>query len=404
MHALYVYDNSLCVRALDFCAAGDSDSDAIEKAIAYAKETHINKILIDKKDWLLDRAILFYTGVTIIVDGVMLKQSDLVFDNIFRSEGFIVNESDPYGYPIDIKTVENFRIIGRNGASIEGPEVQPKFFRIDKEVMAEPLGDRWGWRGISVYFTCCKHFEFSGFKLTKTRSWAISLERATDVLLRDLEIYSECPNGDGINIRNGCSRIVIENAKGTTSDDFIAINNCSRYRKDYPVRTFKTYFHPIVASNFFMERGEDARDQDVHDIFISNVSSNSAIMFMARNGHRIYNVWVTNVDDGKELGARRNLAYMVGSYYGTQYGEKGEGISYSNIFIDGLMTYGSEASVLFRDNVKGLVVKNVRQMNSQGAALTAMDEDDITVIDCESVSGEIRRSVKDWVDPNGSQK
>lgn len=393
-----IYDGEICVRAFSFVKEGSSDSDAIELAIAYAKSENIYTILIDGQNWLIDRAILFYEGVTIIVDGVVLKQADGTFDNVFRSEGFIVNEREPYGYPVDVRPVCNFRLIGKRGASIEGPDAQPLLYNADTGAMVEPVGDVWGWRGISVYFTCCSGFEFSGFTVRKTRSWAISMERSKEGIIKDTKVYSTCPNGDGINIRNGCSFIVIDGFKGVTSDDAVAINNCSIYRI-YPRRTWKTYFYPIVASNILMKRGESVRDQDIHNITVSNVTSNSAVMFLARNGHKIYNIRVNNLDDGTAFSKRENVAHMVGAYYGEGYGDISKECCLSDICIENVVTRGTQSSVLFRDNVKNLVVKNVKQYTPGGTVLTAKDEDMIVMEACESV-GDMRRSARDWKDPN----
>jgi len=398
MQQSFVYENVLCVRVADFVRPGFSDSDAIESAISYAKEQHIPTVLFDTKDWILDRAVLFYSGVTFIVDGVCMKQADGVFDNIFRSEGLIPDPEAPYGYPVDILPVRDFRILGKNGASIEGPEVQPKLLNCDTGEYEEPYGDMWGWRGISVLLTCCSHFVFSGFKVQKTRMWAISAERASDGYFSDLEIYSNCPNGDGLNLRNGCCRIAMERLKGTTSDDFIAINNCSVWY-EFPYRTWKTYFYPDVASNIFLKRGETMEDQDIHDIYIRDVSSNSSVMFLPRNGYKIYNVLVENVDDGTASYDRLNVAYMVGSYYGKGYGDISEEICLSDIIIRNVETHAVLSSVLFRDNVKNLYVSNVHQNRPDGAALTAMEEDDIMMRDCTAVSGVLRNSARDWVNP-----
>jgi len=398
MDRLYVYENTVCIRVIDFLEEGLSDSDCIEYAIAYAKAHYIPVVLFDSKDWIIDRAILFYSGVTFIVDGVTLKQADGVFDNIFRSEGFMIDPKEPYGYPLDIHIVENFRLIGKNHAVIEGPEIQPKLINMDTGEMEEPYGDIWGWRGFSVYITCCRNFEFSGFIVRKTRNWAITLERAHDACLRDLEVYSTCKNGDGINLRNGCSRIVIENIKGETSDDFIALNNCSMYYP-HPYRTWKTYFYPNVASNIFMERGETLEDQHIHDIIINNVSGSSAVMFLPRNGHKIFCVWVSNVNDGTAYFKRRNIAYMVGAYYDTGYGDLNYDVCLSDIYIDHVETNASQSSVLFREHVKNLVLTNIRQNLKDGTVLTAEDEDEIVIRDSSSVSGIMRKSAKNWINP-----
>lgn len=388
------------VRVADFVAENMSDSDVIEKAVSYAKKNNIHTILFDTKDWIVDRAILFYSDSTFVVDGVTIKQANGVFDNIFRSEGLIVDEQNPYGYPKDIIPCKNVNIIGKNGACIEGCDVQPKLLNYVNGNYEEPFGDIWGWRGIPVYFTLCENFDFSGFIVRKTRTWAISFERSVKGYIGDLEIYSDCPNGDGINLRNGCSEITINNIKGITSDDFIAINNCSVY-SEYPLMAWKTYLYPIVSSNIFINRGEKSESSDIHHINISNISANSAIMFLARNGYRIYNVNVKNVDDGISFAKRCNTGYMVGAgYANSNYGTcDAEECYLSKIYIDNVETGNCLSSVVFRSRVEGLVVTNVNQKTPGGAVVSILDSDRVVINNCTAVSGVIQNSADNWENP-----
>jgi hypothetical protein len=94
-----------------------------------------------------------------------------------------------------------------------------------------------------------------------------------------------------------------------------------------------------------------------------------------------------------------NVAHMVGSYYGGGYGEISEECCLSDIYINGEVTHFSQSAVLFRDTVKNLVITGVKQNTPDGTILTAMDEDDIVMLDCETVC-DVRRSAKDWKDPN----
>lgn len=391
-------DNSVnIVRVADFLKSGLTDSEVIESAISYAKQNDIQTIVFDSKNYILDRAILFYSGATFIVDGVTLKLNNGVFDNVFRSENFIVDGDNPYGYPLDVKLTENFRIIGKNGATIEGPDVNPLIKNIETGELCEPICDIWGWRALTVYITVCKNFEFSGFKVLKTRSWAISLERATNGYLHDIEVYSICPNGDGINLRNGCSFITIENLKGATSDDLIALNNCS-LNFEHPYKTWKTYLYPIVASNMLMDR-ESKEEQDIHDISINNVCGTSGIVFLARNGFKIYNVRVANISEKLEGYERRNIADMVGAYYTSGYGETDNNVYLQNIYIENVESNHTKSAVLFNDRVSNLTIKNVVQNDPEGVVLTAVEEDEVEIINCKSNSGVIRNSSRDWVNP-----
>ncbi|MBQ8742534.1 MAG: hypothetical protein IJZ03_04125 [Clostridia bacterium] len=397
---VYGLDGNSCVRAYDFLSDADSDSDAIEKAIEYAREKNIASVLIDKKDYMLDRAILFYSDMTITVDGVTLKLKDGVFDNVFRSAGLVVDPAEPFGYPTDIKLTENVRIIGKNGARIEGPDKQSSLNYCTGEV-EETLGDIWGWRTFMVLITRCEDFELGGFFITKTRNWAVSVERSKNGSIHDIEFYTSCVNGDGINLRNGCRNISIKNISGTTTDDLIALNNGSVFQK-YPVVAWKTYLYPLVPSNFMMP-SEDPGDGDISDIRIENVCLKpvrfvQAVALLARNGNKIRNIKIRGVyeQDNLESPVHANL---IGAYYQENYGTLNSEVSMFDIDINTVVSCKFEYPVLFREHVSGLKVRNVTQKAESGVVVMAHDDDEIEIESCCAVSGRIRDSLENWKRP-----
>ena len=394
-----VSDNGGCVRVSDFARPGISDGDAIDLAFGYAKRKNIPTVLFDGRDWIVDRAVEYFSGLTIIVDGVTIKQADGTFDNIFRPEGIIVDPDDPYGFPAEIYETENVKITGKNGARLEGPNVQAKLLNFKKGEVEETFGDIWGWRGFSVYFTRCKNFEFSGFSLTKTRSWAISVDRSSNGYFHDIGFYTTCVNGDGLDIRVGCKDIRIENIRGKTSDDFIALNNgIFPSGKD----TEEQYLYPLVASDRLFS-SETGKDGDICGILIENVYSatdrySQAVAFLARSGNSIRDVRIRGVYDDNPIGESARLC-MVGAYYHEGYGEMNDRTMIKDVSIDTVVSNSTCYAVLFRENVSGLKIKNVRQNLASGVVVMAPDEDVIEIADCSSASGKIRDSVKNWLPP-----
>lgn len=392
MSSIYVYD---------FLKNNLSDSDAIENAFLYAEKEKIDTIIFDKKDWGLDRAILYFSNLTILVDGVTLKQNADVFDNVFRPKNLLENPDDPYNYPLEIKETENVKILGINGARIEGPEKPSKRLNYCTGEMEETVGDIWGWRTLSVLVTRCKNFELGGLFITKTRNWAVSVERSNNCHFHDIEFLTSCVNGDGINLRNGCHNIKIENIKGTTTDDLIAINNCSNFAQ-HPRKLWKTYLYPLVPSNFLIPQ-EEPSDSDIYNVDISNIKLKpvrfvQAVAFLARMGHKIYNISIRNVIEEKNLPSPLH-ANLIGAYYQDNYGELNESVFIRNIYIDGVTAQNFEYPVLFRENVEGVFVKNVTQNCPTGVVVMAKDEDKIEISDCSSASGIIRTSVDKWQPP-----
>ena len=278
------------VYVFDFVTGEISDSEAIDKALCYAKKEKADVLVFDRKDWHLDRAILFYSDLTIVVDGVTLKQNEDVCDNIFRPENFTVDPDNPFGYPLGIEVTRNVKILGLNGAALEGPDQPSKRLNFETGEMQETVGDIWGWRTFIVFVPRCVHFELSGFFIMKTRNWAISAERCENSYFHDLQFLTSCVNGDGLNLRNGCHHIKIENIAGTTTDDLIALNNGSVF-EPHPFKSWKTYLYPLVPSNYLMPI-EAPGDGDIHHIDIRNVRLKpvrfvQAVALLARNGNKI---------------------------------------------------------------------------------------------------------------------
>ena len=320
------------------------------------------------------------------------KQNEDVFDNVFRSENLIENPSAPYNYPLEIKETENVKISGINGARIEGPEKPSKRLNYCTGEMEETLGDIWGWRTISVLVTRCKNFEFSGFFITKTMNWAVSVERSNNCYFHDIEFLTSCVNGDGLNLRNGCHNIKIENIKGTTTDDLIALNNCSTYN-EYPIKAWKTYLYPLVASNFLIPC-EEPSDSDIYNVEISNIRLKpvrfvQATAFLAKNGHQIYNVSIRNVVEEKNLPSPLH-ANLIGAYYQNNYGKSNESVFIRNIYIEGVTAQDFEYPVLFRENVEGVFIKNVVQNCPSGVVVMAKDEDKMEISADKAVLKELK--------------
>ena len=392
-----LFENTLCIRALAFAGEGVGDSDAIDRALAYMNESHIRTLVLDGRDWTLERAAELPSDSRIVVDGVCVRQADGVLDNIFRPDGIRIDPADPFGYPFEICPTENIRIQGINGAVLEGPAVNPKMYHPVLGEMQETLGDYWGWRGFLVFFTRCAGFELSGFTLRRTRSWAISMERSKNGYLHDLEIYSDCKNGDGINIRVGCSRIFIENIRACTSDDCIAINSLASETRQYP---FKNYVYTLFPSDYLVDRGEPIEDRYIHDIRISNIVSatehySEAVAFLTRQGHRIFRVWIHGVYDGNPVRPPKRIN-MVGAYYTQGYGDAViRDDDLAEIRIDTVVSNSTADAILFRYRVKDLWINNVVQNCPGGTVLTAMDQE-LTLTNCRAVSGPLRAPAENW--------
>jgi len=397
---LIEYEGNDAVRAAAFLTKEASCSDAIDAALSYAREARCGTVIIDGENWLLDRAVCIPSHTQIIVDGVTVKLKNGVLDNIFRPDCMVMRPDDPYGFPVEIKKTFDIRVTGKNGARLEGPDENPEMYHPNQKTMQKTVGDYWGWRGFIAFFPRCSGFEFSGFTIRNTRSWAISAERSENGYIHDIDVVSDCKNGDGINLRVGTKRILIENIKAKTSDDCIAINSLGTRTRDYPDGN---YVFPLIPSDYLVECGEPAEDRYIHDIFIRNVVSatdhySQGVAFMTRQRHKIFRVYISGVYDANPAGTPKRID-MVGSYYMGGYGDIDLAPDdLSGIRIEDVVSNSTDSALLFRHEVRDVRASGVRQNCPEGAVLTALEEnaDEIKVTDSSSVSGKLFSSAREW--------
>ncbi len=382
------------IRAADFLQESRSDSDAIDLAVEEAERTGIRSLLLDGRTWLLDRAVEVPSDFRVIVDGVTVKTADSVYDNLFRPRGVICRPGDPFGFPARIDVSRQIRIRGIHGAVLEGPDVHPRMWNPVACEEQDMIGDIWGWRGFLILMTRCIGFEISGFRVRKTRTWAISVERSSDGLIRDLDFQTTCRNGDGVNLRVGCSRIRIENISGSTADDTVAVNSGAS-PMEYP---FKQYVFPLIPSDYLRGEGEPIEERFIHDVEIRGIRTRDycpAVAFLSNAGHKITRVSIRDVFDLNPVSRPRRI-YMVGLYY-TDYGPGFREGDVSEISIDHVVSNSAEQAVIFRLPVRGLSISRVTQRCPEGVVLLATKDNLCTALpDCVSSSGRMTSSAEDW--------
>ncbi len=343
------------VRAADFLN-GRSHSEAIEAGLASRATTGVPFILIlDKQNWILDRAILLPSHTELVIDGCTLKLGDGVFDNIIRVAGIQPNPSDPYGF-CQVHPTENIRITGLNEAVIEGAE-QPYEGKNPKTgETTKWVGDFYGWRTVGILLSCTTGYEISGFTMRKTHCWAISQGQCSHGYLHDIVFQTDVKNGDGIDFRNGCSFSFVENISGSTSDDTIActaLSGAGRYalptsKAVYPMQPEGRYFKGYIA--------------DIHDIVIRNISTvgkHHGVICLATSP-RVYNIIIDNVVE--ESPSNREAVVRIYTGYGDGY-IKG---NISNISVSTIVSKGALYAVMVKAEVKDVTFTGITQLKKDG--------------------------------------
>lgn len=222
-----------------------SDSERIQQAVDAAAAGN-GRVIIPRRNtssrtprqdqWLLDQAIALPSDICVELDGCHLKLSDACRDNFFRSANCGVG-IDP------ILPAKNIHLFGRNGAVLEGAD-RPRSSGDHAKVLGDltfgtdagrpgesPRGD---WRNIGVLLAHVSHFSVQNLRIVDSHCWGISLEYCAEGTLRDLTFRSFGKkriggreeillNQDGVDLRQGCHDILIENICGQTGDDLIAL-------------------------------------------------------------------------------------------------------------------------------------------------------------------------------------
>lgn len=321
---------------------GATDNERIERAIASASDGEI--VLIPKRKvdkerdwWLIDRAILLPKNTTVLLRNCKIKLSDRCRDNFFRSANCGIGIDDP-------EKTENIFIRGEGECILEGADHprstgdggkilacpcpyfeedvlavadwvseeskkagRPTFWECHSHSYGTDIGNpnesHFGdWRNIGILLANVTNFSVENIKIVCSHGWGISLEACTNGYISKIE-FDACmsktidgftnnmENQDGIDVRNGCSHITIENITGKTGDDVIALTAIADKK-----------YHPggSLCTTHVMHNDWDRRDRDIHDVIIQNVRATSKLCAIVRFlacETKIYNVVVNNVID-----------------------------------------------------------------------------------------------------------
>lgn len=347
--------NSVCVKPEDF--EGANISEKITNALDFLEKCNGGTILFeDNPVYLISQAIALPSNTTMIVDGCKIKLADNIFDNIIRSGNLDIDAANPNGYVKQLLPAQNIRIIGKNGAEIEGAEnfyegVNPK-----TGVKEKWLGDYWGWRNFTILFSYVDGFEISGLKVSKTHSWGIVLTNGCkNGYVNNLDLHTTVKNGDGVSIIQGGSDIVIENITGETSDDTIILAAFDETRWSN-----NKYVFPLLPVRY----SDYSYGGDIHDITCRNIETSGIhhVMILLPSQPKIYNIYCSNISDGPKGGKRK----VMRIYGNGQYGQGFKPGNMYNIFMNDIRSYKADIALEFLAPVHNSHFNKITQLNLKG--------------------------------------
>ena len=277
-----------------------SDSQAIQMAVDAAAESlgGSRVVRIPRRCqrtgldvWNIDRTILLPSDITILLDDCRLRLADGVYQNIFRNK----NVYTPEGSTTDGEQY-GIRIIGIGNAVLDGGEPND---------LNESTSDTNGLPNIRfnnlILLHNVRNYEMRDFSCVNMRWWAINQIFCRHGILQNLKFWNgeHLRNRDGINLRIGCSDITIDNIRGRTGDDVVALTAL-----------------PLGGDRRFAIEG---RDPDIHDVAIRNVYAHtrqSVVALRNCDGAQMYRITIENIADiGGEYGPWGVVRIGENNYY-----------------------------------------------------------------------------------------
>lgn len=304
-----------------------SDSERIQQAVYKAKETGTNKIVIppynnERKEnkWVIDKAIELPSDITVLIDNAYMVLADDVYSNMFINE----NLRKPEGRKMS-GIQKNIVIEGQGHAVLDGGNYNG---------LCEGNSTKDGLPHVSfnnmILFSGVDGFQIKNIKVKNQRWWALDFLYCRNGYIGNIDFEADftwcwpdgtrreavpenesydriyIKNADGIDLRCGCSNIIIENITGYTEDDSIA----------------------LTAMNGSTEKlygVTDADDADIHNVIIRNVMTKTAcanVRLLNQGGPKLYNILIDGVFDGSKDGKYRDNIKALGRGHGVRIGDR----------------------------------------------------------------------------------
>jgi len=286
-------------------------------------------------NWIIESEIRLPSDFTLILEDCHLRLADGCYSNIFVNE----HHGTDIGRTVAGRD-RNISVIGKGRAVLDGGEYNGLSEKNHSRDGLPPI-----WKNNLLLFTNVEGFRIEGLHCRNQRWWALNFvycangyignidfcanDTAIDAdgnlyhgLIRDRYAEALVKNADGIDLRQGCHDIVIENISGFTEDDTIAL----------------TGLMGRIESAF----GVEELCSDICNVTIRNIRAASfctIVRTLNQSGIKLHHISVENVYDTSEEDPhldRGIYAVRVGDtrLYGSRHATAEEtcDISFKNIY------------------------------------------------------------------------
>ncbi len=287
---------------------GATDAESIQNAIDLALSTgnpHVRVPRVNERTgeerWVIDEAIRLPSDIEILFDDAHLMLADGCFCNMFTA----------LGGDSAAKALRNITLRGRGHAVLDGGHYNGL-----SERNSEKDGRPHISKNTTLLFANVEGLVVEDLTLTRQRWWAITniavrharfsrlrfaaelsrideqgVHHPNEWPTRYREMYVK--NADGIDLRVGCSDVVIEDITGFTGDDTVALTALGGFER-------KLGLFPADLS------------PDIHDVTVRRVDSETfccaTVRLLNHNRNKLYNVLVEDITNRHTDGLFRSHA------------------------------------------------------------------------------------------------
>ncbi len=321
-----------------------SDAERIQAAVNAAKETTC-KVVIPKRNsngsnsWIIDRAILLPSNMTIILDNCMIQLSDSCRDNMFRSDNVGIGITDPvWNHNISIAGIGHVLLKGADNPRSTGDAYRtltltPEKGRVSygSDAGKKGMKQKGDWRNNLIQIAYVDGFNLKNVNIENSHAWAISFERTRNVEISDIRfnnpelilingIQKKAYNKDGINLRHGCKYFRINNITGINGDDLIALSSLD----------VDPFYHTNGDVNSYQVTSTKwaGPEDDTEQIFITNCQTNyTGVAIRASDNASIHHVYINGIitkvrpDTPAPYGGSPYTLLVGGKGYGSDSGQ-----------------------------------------------------------------------------------
>ena len=328
-----------------------SKSVPIQSALDFARFTSSPVVLTGQ--YLVDSTLIMSSGNWLHSDaGATLTLDSASKTNIIRNEA-VANPNAIFSRGnTNIKITGNITIQGSKNAWGGYP--------------ATGVGTQY-WRPIAVLLANVQRVDITDVQFKNTNFWALCFEQSRIGAVKNVSIYQDSSHGnqDGINFRRGSNKFTVENIKGVTWDDLIAMTNL----KIGPT------INILDTVNIFEQY---ATNLDIHDIIIKNVQRDttnpffadpnvfkSGILLLCEDGLKVHDITIDGISGIQQV----QVGYSAGVYWHTTPATKNDmyNISISNTG-QAKINFSPSVITAYNRPVKNLSLMNVAALDITGAA------------------------------------